>query len=487
MFRQAIQTTALDNYKVKAFPNITGDIYNSDISFVSTLKALLHSRMKAGEKVQFRIFSASPNSLIHKTSNNDFIDSLMIPSDGGKIHLVYFIGNEETEYEVLKRIEENYLKFYPEWKRLEKVTEFYRKTFNVLCFVNTESKNVVLYCSRLDIRKYHYLQCSILAFMPWYFNPEDGLSELEMELIDSLKGTDASKYLDAIAKIAKPFDFRAEYIKSALADFETRAYKQEANSVRRKIADYISQIEDYNRSIANLIMSKGDLETKLMGLECRVKDEDEAEIMDYFLRNKSLYLDEVSDNMISFSVKSYLETFDESMAENIINNRSSYVYRPDGKACNNIIPAEDMKKLMTAVFLEHKIKMRFCAAYRLSLRGRAGGSQYHSFDSDFNDYMPNPHVNSYACIGNYERVINELILKCDYIGAIEQCIASCNSLNLGDATVLSEFMRQLYGLSSAKVSVNTKCFELPDGSVVTPVGAIEWLKAQEKEEANENE
>lgn len=87
-------------------------------------------------------------------------------------------------------------------------------------------------------------------------------------------------------------------------------------------------------------------------------------------------------------------------------------------------------------------------------------------------------------MGNYQRAINELLKNHNYIGAIEQCVASCRSLNFADSTVMQEFMRRLYGLSD--YNVNIRCIELPDGRVVEPKEAIVWLKEQEGEnEANE--
>ena len=56
---------------------------------------------------------------------------------------------------------------------------------------------------------------------------------------------------------------------------------------------------------------------------------------------------------------------------------------------------------------------------------------------------------------------------------------SCKSLNFNDSPVMQEFMRRMYGISDYQDSINTRCIELPDGTVVTPVDAINWLKAQE--------
>ena len=67
-----------------------------------------------------------------------------------------------------------------------------------------------------------------------------------------------------------------------------------------------------------------------------------------------------------------------------------------------------------------------------------------------------------------------LLRQRNYIGALEQCIASCKSLNFGDSAVMGEFMKTMW--SNGSVS---RCIELPDGPVVKPNEAIRWLEEQE--------
>lgn len=88
--------------------------------------------------------------------------------------------------------------------------------------------------------------------------------------------------------------------------------------------------------------------------------------------------------------------------------------------------------------------------------------------------MPNTHIDRYHCMGNYSRTINELLRKRNYIGALEQCIASCKSLNFGDSAVMGEFMRTMWSNNTV-----SRCIELPDGRVVKPNEAIRWLDEQE--------
>ena len=140
-----------------------------------------------------------------------------------------------------------------------------------------------------------------------------------------------------------------------------------------------------------------------------------------------------------------------------------------------------MKMLMEAIFLKQSIRIKMCAAYRFEFGVQVTGLKGYHYSSDFREFTPNTHIDAYQCLGNYRQAINQLIKDNDYIMALEQCIASVKSLNFGDSTVMSEFMSRMYGISD--YNVNIRCIELPDGRVVEPKEAIEYLKS----EVNENE
>ena len=92
--------------------------------------------------------------------------------------------------------------------------------------------------------------------------------------------------------------------------------------------------------------------------------------------------------------------------------------------------------------------------------------------------MPNTHIDRFSCMGSYQNTINRMLKENDYISAIEQCVASCKSLNFADSTVMSEFMCRMYGLQG-HTNVNNRCLELPNGQIVTPKEAADWLREQE--------
>lgn len=486
MFRQAINQTALTSDAANSyFEHIRGDSYNGDITFLSTLRALIAPRMADGESLYLRFDQSScSESTIRETQPKRLITHLTRNVDINQHGIIYIhsvqSGRQEDNTVCLDVIKSNFARVYSGWHRLPRVSDLFRSQFYTLCFVNPELKSVAVFVDSLSQSKMHYLQCAILGFFPWYFSPKKGVTQEEMDLINTLRAKEHNDYSACIAKLAERYDFRTARIKQQLAGFETMYERQQSDTVRYNITDCDNKIDRYNQSISEQLAYRRDLEIQLLGLEAKIAAGGESsEIMDYFIHNKKLDLDYVDNSDMVFVVKDYISYFDEDNAKRVIDNQNSFVYSPDGRACNNYIPADKVKELMYAIFIDQTIRIRVCAAYKFALTGNVSGLSNYHFGAEYASYMPNPHIQGYHCMGNYSRPINEALQRHDYISALEQTIASAKSLNFTDSVVMSYFMRTLYGLGdSESVRARRKWFELPDGTCVTSAQAADWVWAQ---------
>lgn len=489
VFKTSITSTPFTSEAANSFfQNITGSYFGNDCSFLSTLRALVAPRIKEDESVYLTFGSTNYDGNTIRNVPAERAVSAICSSyqmnTSGALIVHSFNADQNSNLACMQIVEDNFTSIYPEYHRLDKVKAFYRKSFNVDCYINPDKKSVIVFVDNLDVKKMHYLQVSILAFMPWYLNQDDGLTEDELALMQSLRETNSANYEKYIAKLAEGYDFRTARIRQLLGDFETRYERIECDTVRNEIQSIDMEIQRLNDSIGAYLSRRNDKCIRLLGLEQRIAEGGgDSEIMDYFLCNNRLVLSHVSNTDMYFSVKDYLEYFDRDMAERAINNRSSYVYRPDGGNGHNAAASEKMQKLMQEIFVSEnpRLRIRFCAAYRFDLNGSASAQTGDFSDYTFDGYMPNTHIDRYHCMGNYSRTINELLRKRNYIGALEQCIASCKSLNFGDSAVMGEFMRTMWSNNTV-----SRCIELPDGRVVKPNEAIRWLDEQEaKDEQTE--
>lgn len=486
MFRQKVcQTMMTSEAANNFFQHIAGENWNGDVSFVSTLRALVAPRMQEDEVLSV-VFTSTGYSAreISSVSAKQAVKAMFDADRWGAGFIVvhsHTSQSQEDNYASLELMKSTFESTYPGWHRLEKVTDFFRKKFYVLCFIHPETKRVALFVDNLDLQKLHYLQCAIFAFLPWYFDPEKGVSEEEMSLIESLRGRTSSKYEECIAKIAEKYDFKTARIRQLLAGFETRFERRKCEELRSNIASIDSEIDRLSDTISGYLRQRRDSESTLLGLELKIEQDNggESEIMDYFLSNDKLSLENVTNSKMVFVVRANCEYFDEDMAKSIIDKPESYVYRPAGRACNAYIQSEDMKRLMYAIFIDQTVKLRFCAAYSFDIGNQSvRGLSNHNYGAECVGYTPNTHIDRFSCMGSYQNTINRMLKDNNYISAIEQCVASCKSLNFADSTVMSEFMCRMYGLQG-HTNVNNRCLELPNGQVVTAKEAADWLREQE--------
>lgn len=482
MFKSSVTQTPFTTDAANAyFTNITGGSFGYDRTFLATLRALLAPRMQEGESINL-IFGASniTSSQVGSNSVRAVVTSICgsyYLDTPGQIIIHSLKADQASNMACFKVIESDFTSIYEGYHRLDKLQVFYRKSFTVDCYINPDLKSVIVFVDGLDNKKMHYLQVSILAMLPWYFDPAKGMTEDEMALVYSLRETSPDKYNECLAKIVEQYDFKSARIRQLLAGFETRYERLECDRVRNEITHIDANIESYNQQIGEYLKQRNEKCIRLMGLETKIasNDDGDSEIMEYFIRNPNLVLEDVSDSDMYFCTKGYLEYYDPDMAERAIRNKRSFAYKYGFASHEQNI--EKAQRLLSEIFLEEnpRLRIRFCAAYRFSLNGSVRAMDGHDFGYELTGYMPNTHINDFRCLGDYNTAINTLLQRRDYIGALEQCIASCKSLNWNDGPVMEKFMQKFWANNGAP-----RCIELPDGKVVNAKEAIQWLEEQDK-------
>lgn len=485
MFRKTIQQTPFTSEFANEYfkDRIVGDAYSNDYSFLATMRALLDTRMPVGDKVAVGFVSYAYNSsAVDRMSDDRIISDWTYPfSDGYNLVVVGLTGAQDANDKCMDRMDAKFVDTSGgSWQRLMPVTEFFRKQMRVSCFVEMEQKRVLLVVSGMDMRKMHYLQCAILAIFPWYFDKSKGITADEMELVKSLRETSEATYLALLEKLSGRYDFRESGIRKMLDGFETRFERAELTRLTNELERRRRDIESYKNEIASLLRTVRDLELKSWGIRTKVKEDEgnDSEIMEYFLGNKSVQLDSVTDDKIQFHVKTYLRYFDRDNAATLANNRRSCIYQGFSGAPSG----DDMELLFRALFVDPKPKLRVVswAKYVLYLGGNVDCISGATTPSDCLDALPNTHIQQFHCMGQYTSTIAECMLENDYIGSLEQCVASAGSLNMIDYAVMSQFPKDLF-------QGNRKCVELPDGKIVSAKDAIEWLKKQEADNVKTQE
>lgn len=485
MFDKTIAVTQFTSPAAgEIFQNITGESYRNDVSFLSVMRALLYSRMPKEESINLTFFRKTL-SASHVVENGPeaatmaIIDGLDM-DEPGQLRIISLQAGDADNDVCLGAVQDSFEKLYQGYAFVPKFTEWFKKAFKTQLYINSEKKSALILVDRMSIKKLHVLLVGIPVALPWYFSREVGFTEEEDRLLKSFANSDPSFFEQALDALAGHYDFRSADIRRKLSGFELRYEREYSSTVKKEIEDIDGRIADYSRRISDLLQQKDDKNIMLIGLMQRINagvSEEESEIMQYFIQNQDVFIEAVTDSELVFRTRQFLEFFDEDYVELALDNSNAECY------LNTNYTRGDTRRLLKAIFLDHILKVQVCATYTLRMRGTVRGVSYADYNTvDFAHCMPNPHIHYHACLGNYELSMNRFLQNRNYIGAIDQCIASCKSLNWRDYTVIKEFFRDLLKDANGKKS----CIQLPDGRFVDAESAIAWLKENEVKQ-NEQE
>lgn len=449
------------------FLSVSDRSVREDVSLLATFRAVCEPHMK--EREAFTLSSME----VYRDKD--------IPSPLPSSLKIICVQNEDKEkaVEMIEAAASNLVSF----EKVERLSVFFKQKGAVVDgYVNSVSKSSIVYVASASLSLYHYVVSSIVTVLPYIFNGEKP-TEDEMDVLKCLQRNEVS-FEDAVKKIVDKCDFKKEFIMKSLTGFGANDAKKRASRLERDIDSQRERIRsckrELNRVINELSVMTERYNSVLATISSKENDTDLAEL---FIRSKNIDLisvEEVGEKTnIRFSVTSYMNNFDGDMIERNIAGDRDRIIRPDDRDYSDDIPDDDMLLLMREIFVNQKLKIKFCAQYIISSDGNVepvGGADLRNYI----DCIPNPHIQRFECMSAYTQYVCEEIEAGNFAGAVAQCVASCGSLNVGDPPVFRVFMRALYrGEDDCGAIYNNKCIELPDGTVVAPKDAIAYLKKGE--------
>lgn len=476
MFPDRIRQTAFTDPDVEGSFKITGeDVYDTVLK--SVLRAILPSRM--GDESLYIRYREKDYSKSTIEDNSEQTAMGAVYGDAPDYSNTLTVINMSRMPELSSLLIDNFCKRYEGWKRVERMTKFFESSFQLVCFVNEEVKSCILLVGRLDITRLHYITCSLAAFLPWYFPKEKGLTAEERALLMSLRKNRCNDFMEALAAFESQFDFYTMKLE-ALTGFESEWMKGALDDSRRRIKSLMENIDEHQRRIDSCLRDVEEERTREIGLATRINDENENELRDFFIENKSrVRMTARSGSNLTFEVLTTVMYWDEDMAETLLDNKHSYIYTARGSRPR--MKSDDFAKLFKAIFVDQSMKLRFCAQYKISISDRTVyGVDHAEYSSAALNFMPNTHIDSYSCLGDYREVLNRMMQNHDYVGIMEQCVVSAQSFNFHDTTVLEKWSQLMY-------ETDKKCILLPDGTEATPVEAVQYLNGGESAEEEEHD
>ena len=488
MFERNVTSTPFYNDDANlVFGNITGDTFRGDVTFISALRAMLGKRIGDGS-LDFYLLSKTPRG---NGDENKLMEELGIRETDirdNTLTLINVIASPEDLPRHFEILHEKIvpLKLEKGWAIAPGVREYFGSIEGgVVCLTNAEHKCTLLIVGNIGIKQSHWLASTIPLYFPWYF-PElqNGVTKDEMAMCISLtpdnKEKKGTNFLNALKVMAAEYNFREKKLMSLLTGFTSSRDRDRMDQLRRDIESIRRSMSDLMDTYAAKASNLHDKEISIAGIQSRIdSNEGDNELVDYFICHPNLTLLNAYNGDMKFETRGYLAYFDEEAVEVYLKRSGSPIYRPDGYDYSDEISGEDMARLIKAIFIDQTLRLRVCAAFQFSgTNARAlSKSDYSHYTDESKEFTPNSHIWYHACIDRHRHYMQESLGKNDYIGAIEQALASTMTLNVHDATVFNEFMKVMYGHGGS--TFNSAHIEAPDGSVMSTKEAIEWLKKQE--------
>lgn len=430
-----------------------------DSSFRSTIRAMYALREECFKKLyisahKYRIGYEEAKDVVNYIKN-----SLFLSGFDNNLTIVFTRG---ASGEFISNVSDEFKS--EGFKSLDDITIFFKPRFDAAILVSDHRSVVVVNAMNYSIS--HEIQSIFPRLFPSVFGED--FTDVEKELFKSLRFESgaADEYLGVLQKIYDSFDFESILVDRNLGDYEIIAINQRIQNLKAEIEYTDSEVSRLEEKIGGMLKSNRERHSELLGFEMSKNSTQTGEIASYIKRMKNIKFISRYDRSVTISLCGILNYIDRSLAERISEKSSSIL-----ADCESSILYEDRKLLWNAAFgRDNVINLKVCATYLINPDGLSDGVSG-VYPQEYRDYIPNPHIEHYRCLGDYKDSINAYAHRGECIDAIEECIASVSSVNFGEAPTLRYFVDDIFN-----VYANRKAWILPDGSEVDVKEAIKWLK-----------
>lgn len=358
---------------------------------------------------------------------------------------------------------------------LKTLSEYITKQINrtVVCICDNAHHRTIVVTSTWIYSSIYLFASLIPALLPWAF-VEEPATEDEVDLLITMANPN-SGHMAWTSKFEvlteQWYGLKNRLLDKALGGFENATYDNLLVKYNSRIADLQSTLDSYIKGIKSYIKELDETRCILNSLENNRPQT--GQLLEYFKGNSKLHLMDASDSSIVFVVCCYMDLFDPDVYQIIRENEQSYLYSgySNGKQ-DGSLTKEELLTLLDGLFATERIKLKLCATWRLMTNGIDAISQS-EYPLQFPDYLPNPHIQGYGCVGSFAQYLNGSIERGDYVMALDTACVDTGNVNLNDSVVTkSQFIPTIMNATGAII-------ELPDGTSVTTREAIKWLNEQE--------
>ena len=374
----------------------------------------------------------------------------------------------------VKEIIEKVLPEKPDdWKRIEDLEGFLNLRGSSLVLINEEKKcAIVVFCNPNDDRL-RLIACLLPRLLPWYFE-EKPLDKDETLYLVSMIGDSFEEYVKNVEVVMQRFDVQKQHLKLSFRKMAKASVNTRKRDLDRKIALLDTNIGTLMSQIAEKSEDRRMYLLQRHAMESGTQTESNLNDMFAFLdSSKNVEIAGTTDRgSVIFCAKSDLVNYPDAMPALIANKRSAlYQY------ATPVFTEERLAKLMKAIFIDEELTVRMGTFFEMNpstLDVRCARLPNAGSILKVEQRCENPHHANFHCLGDNGRLIAECMTNLDYVGMLNQMIVATGSMNLLEIPTFRAFMLLM-------VRSNEEFIQLPDGRIVTPLKALQYLEEREEE------
>lgn len=373
-------------------------------------------------------------------------------------------------------------KTFPDLKMKTNISAFLKDRTDSDCLVlyhETKPFAVVIVSSQ-DIRIYHVLASFIPLYFPCLFK-ENPLTVEDKEIIKTLSHKEKDAFVKAIQQATKPYleEFRRLQLTSLMKQLHQGKIDQARTDLNTK-RENLNRLIERMAEATELMKQASVIYEGLVATEHY--DNAENELVEYLSRSTEIHNLKLENGTLTFTVATFLNNYNEEAWRTF--SERGYIYDGHYGDCALLDTFKERKYrklLLDNLFSESPdFAVKMAGNYTLDLNSNrlttSDTYDYENADPIFKDYIPNPHLKIFECLGGYRNRVAEALNDKNYVLAIELCIASAGSVDLDET---EQTFRPFLGWL---LSSTAKVLHRKDGVDMTPEEALLWLIDKEKKD-----
>ncbi len=313
---------------------------------------------------------------------------------------------------------------------------------------------------------FHRFASAMPRLLPWLFK-DHPLTTDELNYLRALSTPDTGS--ESLARMAEALynktDPPSRAVDKAIESLFKGTIDNRKKDLKRQIENLYRELQETRARISDIFTDITRTNCELTGLNSKDESAFITELKDFLHFQKDIIVNTTGEALL-LTITTFLSNYDPDDVD-------TFVF--DSFTPYSGIPAaarDDVRTLFKAIFVDHIFKVKMVANYKLDYNCHVTAIK-DSCSVDGSKAIPNPHINEYACLGNYNPMLADAEDHRDFITAIAICQQSAGSMNLVETISTDYFFNDF-----AAAYVDDIPVILTDtGESITPKQAIEQLKS----------